>query len=195
MMILGMSIATGSSSPGIANLDVIFCVDTTASMGALDYEKSRQRIVGVKRDMLEIGSRVQGAHLSIISFDSNVEPLLPSTSDYGTFVDVSQNITPEIYNTSSGSSIDSPIEQLTKQLKDSKAAYPDRQRLVFFFSDGEQTSDTEVKSFDKVAGFINGGAVLGYGTAAGAKMVKYTGLSEPSETTYITTPKIGRAHV
>ena len=45
-----------------------------------------------------------------------------------------------------------------------------RLTIVFFISDGEKTSNEEVVSFAGLEQYVDGGAVLGYGTEKGGKM-------------------------
>lgn len=178
LMAAGPSIPGGVSSPGVANLDVLFVVDTTASMGAVDYQGNRLRLEGVKEDMKALGDKLRGAHLSIVTFDSKVNTILPSTSDATTFSSTVETLHREVQGTSKGSAIDKPIERIIKLLKDSSTRHPERDRLVFYLGDGEQTNEEEVKSFKTIDRYVVGGAVLGYGTAKGAKMLKYDGVGE-----------------
>lgn len=180
-MALGPSVPGGSSSPGIANLDVVFVVDTTSSMGAQDYAGGKLRLDGAKGDMLALAKKLQGAHFAVVTFDSKANVALPFTSDSASFTAAVQSIDREIYGTSKGSSIDKPIDTTMQQLKNSKLAHPERSRLLFYIGDGEQTSKDEVKSFKDLAQYVNGGAVLGYGTAEGSKMLRNTGLIDSGD--------------
>ncbi|CAN5377754.1 VWA domain-containing protein [soil metagenome] len=193
LMILGPSVPGATSSPGVANLDVLFVVDTTASMGAQDYAGGKMRLEGVKRDLLELSSKLQGAHLALTTFDSKVDPVLPFNSDMATFEAAVRGINREIYVNSNGSAIDKPIQLITQQLKNSKIAHPERSRMLFYLGDGEQTADAPVKSFAPIAAYVNGGAVLGYGTSKGSKIPRYNGLDDQttkstSKVSYVTTP-------
>ncbi|HEY4161050.1 MAG TPA: vWA domain-containing protein [Candidatus Saccharimonadales bacterium] len=187
ILALGPSVPGGSSAPGVANLDVIFAVDTTPSMGALDYNGTQPRMDGVKKDLLALAVKLRGAHLEIITFDSSANVILPSTTDPTAFATAVDGLTPQISSYSQGSSIDEPIDLITQELKDSKTAYPQRNRLVFYLGDGEQTTPTAVASFAPIAPYLNGGGVLGYGTTTGAKIPNETGLGTSSTTPYITT--------
>lgn len=188
LVAIGPSVQGGVSSPGVANLDVIFAVDTTPSMAALDYNGSQQRIEGVKQDMQALAASLKGAHIEIITFDSQANVILPLTTDSTAFSTAVQGMRPQINSYSRGSSIDKPLNMLTQEFKRSSTAYPDHYRLLFYFGDGEQTAETKPKSFSPVARYIDGGAILGYGTAKGAKIVKYTGLESTSKsTTYVST--------
>lgn len=178
LMVLGPSVPGASTAPGVANLDVLFVVDTTASMGAEDYLDGQRRLAGTKADLLALSSKLKGAHLGIVTFDSNVNVLLPFTADSTTFEAAVKTINLEIFGTSKGSAIDKPLETTVQQLSNSKAVHPERSRLMFYMGDGEQTSDEDVGEFKGVTELIDGGGVLGYGTAEGAKIQKYTGLAD-----------------
>lgn len=189
ILLLGPSIPGGTSSPGVANLDVLFAVDTTASMGAEDYAGTQLRLTGVKQDMLDISAKLKGAHFGVITFDSKANTVLPFTADGGTFTAAVQTMNREIFGTSKGSAIDEPIELVAQQLKNSKATHPERSRMLFYLGDGEQTTDAKIETFEPIAQYISGGGVLGYGTTEGAKIQKYTALTDSNtEPSYINTP-------
>src|SRR5690606_39283043 len=63
----------------------------------------------------------------------------------------------------------------TDTLRAATKSSPDRSRMVFYLGDGEQTSSGEPESFKGGAKYVDGGAVLGYGTAEGGPMKKTTG--------------------
>lgn len=185
---VGPSVPGGVSSPGVANLDVIFAVDTTPSIGALDYAGSKQRLDGVKQDLQTLAGKLRGAQLEVITFDSLARVILPPTNDATAFATATQGLTPQISSYSQGSNINEPIKLITEELKSSKSAHSEHYRLLFYFGDGEQTANEPAKSFASLKEYLNGGAVLGYGTTKGAKIPKYTSsdsTTQPSE--YITT--------
>jgi Ca-activated chloride channel family protein len=175
VLALGPSVPGGTSSPGVSNLDVIFAVDTTPSAGAQDYDGTLPRLDGVKNDILALANKLQGARFEIISFDSDANVVLPFTTDATALSSAVQGLTPEASTYSQGSSIDKPIGLIVQELNNSKAAYPDHERLLFYLGDGEQTVNAPVQSYASIASKINAGAVLGYGTTSGANMLNYTG--------------------
>jgi Ca-activated chloride channel family protein len=188
VLALGPSIPGGTSAPGVSNLDVIFAVDVTPSMGAVDYTGAQQRIDGVKKDLLAMSTKLQGARLEIITFDSAANVVLSFTSDASAFSSAVQGITPQISSYSPGSSIDKPVQAIAHEFAASKSAHPEHQRILFYMGDGEQTTTTSVQSFDPITPYLNGGAVLGYGTTVGSKMINYTGaINPPATPSYITT--------
>lgn len=173
-MMLGVSIPGATASPGVANIDVLFLVDTTASMGAEDYAGNRLRIEGIKQDMLALSGRMTGAHMAIVTFDAKVNTVLTYTPNKATFEAAVASLEREVAGSSKGSTIDKPLETAKLLLEESKATNPERARVVFYLGDGEQTLGEEVKSFDELNDLVDGGVVMGYGTGEGAKMLKYT---------------------
>lgn len=76
-------------------------------------------------------------------------------------------ITDVLYAT--GSTLNTPLEDMIKILKASKEK-GNRKRIVFFISDGEITNEEGLKSFAELKKYVDGGAVLGYGTERGGNM-------------------------
>ncbi len=175
LIAVGPSIQNGTSSPGISNLDIIFAVDTTPSMGAQDYNNGKLRLDGVKADMLALAGRIEGANLEIISFDSDANVILPFTNDVSAFSSAVEGLTPQVSDYSRGSMIDKPIKLINRELAYSKKSDPTHQRLLFYLGDGEQTANANVATFSSITSKLNGGAVLGYGTVIGGKMYNYAG--------------------
>lgn len=172
---LGPSIAGGASSPGISNLDVIFAVDLTPSMIATDYNGTQQRLIGAKTDLLALAGTLQGAHIEVIAFDSNASVILPSTTYASALYTAVNGMETQISSYSQGSQVDKPIDLILQELKNSKTANPQRMRLLYYLGDGEQTAGAPLSTFAPIAEYLDGGAVLGYGTAEGAKMIDTNG--------------------
>jgi Ca-activated chloride channel family protein len=151
------------------NLDVIFVVDTTLSMDALDYSGG-PRIEAVKNDLTYIVDRLEGANFSLITHDTISTILLPLTKD-GNAVKVAINTmsTPDsIY--AKGSDITLFKEELENML-DRSIKKENRKRIVFIVGDGEITSKNGgLISLNLLSSKIDNGAVLGYGTDEGGKI-------------------------
>lgn len=152
------------------NANVFFVVDRTGSMNAEDYAQGQPRLDGVKHDMEQIMSETEGSRYSIISFDSAAASQLPLTTDAGAAKAWINTLATESTAQSKGSNIDRPLATLTKALSDARTDDPGSHTLVYFLSDGENTDDRDAESFDQLRPLIDGGAVLGYGTAKGGAM-------------------------
>jgi Ca-activated chloride channel family protein len=174
-ILLNPSIPGGLTPASLANLDVIFAIDTTTSMGALDYVNDTMRLEGAKSDATALSQKLLGARFSIITFDQTARVLLPTTSDSTAFTQAIQNLTRERSNSSIGSSISTPLDIIKQQIDRDLKAHPNRPQVVFYMGDGEQTSEDKIAPFDTLKTKLAGGAVLGYGTTSGAKMTYYGG--------------------
>ncbi len=161
------------------NLDVLFVIDTTVSMNALDVN-SQTRLEALKEDAKTIVKELNGARFSIIKFDNTAKALIPYTDD-ANLVNESIEILNPIQNYyANGSSLNIAYDETLDSLK-SAAKKKNRKRIIFFISDGEITNGDELKSFKELKSLISSGAVLGYGTTKGGYMQVKNELNNTSE--------------
>jgi len=165
----------------VSNAELYFVVDRTGSMAAEDYNGSEPRLSGVSQDMVALTQALPGSRYAIIGFDSQSTRQLPLTTDSRAVRAWAQTVRQEITAYSAGSAVDRPLQQLTETLQAAQERNPSNVRLVFFLSDGENTSGSGsdatdgFASFAELAPLVDGGAVLGYGTAQGGNMRSYDG--------------------
>ena len=201
MVALLLTVAIRPTIPGegqgptvSGGLEVYFVVDTTSSMAAEDYgdtyvddegfTRHETRLDGVKTDIASIAEQLEGAEFSLVTFDAVAIQRVPLTSDATALLSATSVMRQEISGYSQGSSIDAPLELVDSLLQDAIELNPDRDRVVFYFGDGEQTVGADPESFAKLAGYIAGGAVLGYGTAEGGPMVEFNGYDDSGDERY-----------
>jgi Ca-activated chloride channel family protein len=176
----------GSAQASTAALNVFFVVDTTSSIAAEDWDGARPRLEGVRSDVDAIAGELAGARFSLISFDSTAVLRTPLTDDAAAVVTAASVMNQEITYYSSGSSITEAADLLGERLQEARDADPERANVVYYLGDGEQTADEPPGSFAAAAGDVDGGAVLGYGTAAGGRMKVFDGYGDAySSTEYI----------
>ncbi|MEO7754122.1 MAG: VWA domain-containing protein, partial [Terracoccus sp.] len=156
-----------------ANLNVYFVVDTTTSIVAEDYGSGVPRLTGVRRDIAAIARALPGARYSILTFDQAARVRLPLTTDTTALSAALETLLPEPSEVSKGSSVTEADGRLTTALAQSEQRHPDRARIVYYLGDGEQTSGSAPAPFTVPATAVNGGAVLGYGTTEGGRMLTY----------------------
>ena len=151
------------------DLYVLFVVDDTISMVAQDYNGSEERLTGVKETVCHIADELEGAKFGMISFHNTASRLAPFTDNTDHIKNVVNSIYPigEIY--AHGSSLNVPHDTMLTELN---MAYQkaDGAIAVFFISDGEITNDEKLRDFSDLKKYINGGAVLGFGTTQGGNM-------------------------
>lgn len=181
----------------LSNAEVYFVVDRTGSMAAQDHGTDGEtRLSGVKTDIDHLTRIIPGAQFSVIAFDSQASQQLPLTSDARAVRTLADTMRQEITSYSAGSAVDRPLEILHTTLARAEERNPENVRLVFLFADGENTkgslSDpTDVESYAPLAPLVDGGAVLGYGTEEGGRMLRYTGTWPPKDDDWIVDPATG----
>lgn len=181
---IALAPAVPSSTSTVAtNVEMFFVVDRTGSMAAEDYDGDRPRLDGVRHDVLALVEAMPGSRYSVITFDSQAARQLPLTTDARAVRTWADTLVQEITHYSAGSAVDRPLPALRTALEGAAERNPENVRIVFFLSDGENTQgdggeSREPLSYAELAPLVDGGAVLGYGTAEGGHMRYYDGTDE-----------------
>ncbi len=154
------------------DLDVIFAIDNTLSMNAIDVNNNT-RLKAVINDCKYIIEKLGNSDYSIITFNNFSQIRVPFTSD----IDIIEGVLDNLYAIdpiyASGSSLSLPLNNIKKTLNTSKEKN-EHKRVVFFISDGEinnSNDNTSLNKYSELKDLIDEGAVLGYGTTNGAKIV------------------------
>ena len=151
------------------NVDVLFVVDSTISMWAEDYQGDQPRMNGV-RDLIEhVMFSMQGSNFGLIRFDNQAQILAPFTGDAENVLDAVELIEIPSRLYAKGSTLDTAYEAM-EELLQSSSKKENRQTVVFFISDGENTLKKETRSFSELSKYITEGSVIGCGTKKGGKM-------------------------
>ncbi|WP_052460961.1 VWA domain-containing protein [Microbacterium gorillae] len=160
----------GTTQTLATDTDIVLMVDTTASSVAEDWDGEHPRLDGIRADVQKIIDHYPGARFALITFDASPQLRLPLTTDTNAVISSMDVLRPEVTDSSRGSSIGIAANLLTETLKNAASSSHDRSRMVFYLGDGEQTVSSSPESFASSKTFVDGGAVLGYGTAAGGRM-------------------------
>lgn len=148
---------------------VLFAVDSTISMLADDMGEDSTRLDEAKKDLKHIVGELEGAKFAVVDFNNTGKLVSPFTDDVNRVKTAIDIISPIGTNYAQGSSFNNCqsliIDQL--QIADSKE---DANVYIFFVSDGEANTDDDLESFDKISEYVDGGAVMGYGTSKGGTM-------------------------
>lgn len=162
------------------NLDVLFVIDNSLSMLAEDYNGNEKRMDAVKNDCKHIMDELNGSRFSVITFDDTAQIAIPYTRDINLIYESLEIlITNDSYNakgTTLNVAKDLTLESLKNISEDSS-----RSKIIFFMSDGEITNGEGLESFSKIKQYVDSGAVLGYGTKSGGKMLVKKSLYEDEE--------------
>lgn len=185
MINLRVMVGNGETLMQLKNVDLLFVVDTTISMWAQDYNGKRERMEGVLSDCDYIINELAGSNFGLIRFDNRSQVLAPFTQDASNVRDAFSTIKSPDRNYAKGSSLNVPYDDMEDMFV-SSSKKEDRKTYLFFISDGEITDGSALESYAELKGFLDGGAVLGYGTAAGGKM------RESSYSSYLKDPETGQ---
>lgn len=203
-VVLDPATTDGSSDARRTAADVLFVVDSTSSMAAIDFDGGSPRLDGVRADILEIAAEFPGAHFALVRFDSQARIELPWTTNVNALETAVAVIRQERAEFSRGSVLDlaNPvIDQMIPRPGNvpGSSGRAGSHSIVFYFSDGEQRrlrapdeqpldlatamivddSGTDAPvAFTDLATKTDGGAILGYGTADGAPMIEFRGSDE-----------------
>lgn len=148
---------------------VLFVVDDTISMLARDYDGDTERLEAVKNDCHKIIDGLDAAKFAFITFNNDASLVMPFSDDADYAASVLDTINPIDYMYASGSSMNVCRELMTNTLKRASDR-GDGKIVVFFISDGENTNGDSLESFADAGKYIDGGAVMGYGTDEGGEM-------------------------
>ena len=153
----------------LSNLDVLFVLDTTLSMWAGDGPVTT-RFDAARNDIQYIMEALPGANYGLITFQNKSTVLAPFTQDSDAVIRYLNSImTPDKYMVK-GSRMDVPYYDIENMLISSDRK-EDRQAVIFFFSDGEDTDpDSSDYTYEPLECLVDGGAVIGYGTEDGGEM-------------------------
>lgn len=148
---------------------VLFAVDTTISMTADDMTKDDTRLDAAKVDMKHVVEELNGAKFAVVDFNNTGRLITPFTDDVNRVKSAIDILSPVSSTYAQGSSFNACQDIIIEQLK---IAYEkdDANIYVFFLSDGESNQDDELESFNGIKKYLDGGAVLGYGTSKGGNM-------------------------
>ena len=163
---LRFMIPNGESVAATSDLRVLFVIDTSVSMRALDYNGNKERFEGVVNDCCYIVDKLANSKFSIITFSDTAQKVIPFTTDSDMVQAELKAISLEDDFYAKGSSMNIANDILEKTLKEEKERQNGNSKfVVFFITDGEITKEGEtLESFTNINQYISNGAVLGYGT-------------------------------
>ena len=151
------------------NLDVLFVVDTTISMWALDYDMSSPRMDGARVDAKYIAKELAGSNFALLTFDDQAHVISPFTQDLVYIEDLIDTLAAPDITYAMGSDMSLPYADMESLLR-SSSKKENRKTIVVFISDGEITNGKELTSYEALKQYVDAGVVLGYGTEQGGKM-------------------------
>ena len=148
-------------------VNVLFVVDNTISMQAEDYGHDKeQRMIAVRNDCAYIMEQLPGAQFAVVSFANTQQMMTPYTIDTNNIMQSLNTLNGQATLYAQGTGFEGILTYLETLLNDDD----DNLQIVFFISDGELTNEKTLMFHPELKKYIDGGAVLGYGTEQGGPM-------------------------
>lgn len=192
---LRIMLPSSQATVKVPSLNVLFVMDSTISMWAEDYDGDNSRMDGAIDACNYIMDEFKGSSFALITFDHEAKVKIPLTPDRESITDALEYIYEPSMYVAKGSDMNSPVDEMSRILTHMKDKYENRETIVFFFSDGEETFDSSKESgkdgskddesgdeqddessensyasYARLIGLVDGGAIVGVGSEDGATM-------------------------
>jgi Ca-activated chloride channel homolog len=150
------------------NTSVFLIVDRSVDSGVEDFGDGRSRMSGIRADITALIDRYPQARFAVVAFASRPSLDWPLSDDAWSLQPVIARLSPYDASPEDSSQVNSAAAAnvLRYQLIAAGQQYPGSNSLVFYFGSGAGGSRAPQGEFDPLPGSVDGGAVLGYGTAA-----------------------------
>ncbi|MDR1806847.1 MAG: VWA domain-containing protein [Propionibacteriaceae bacterium] len=175
LALLNPTVTAGSQAAALADVDALFVVDLSLSMGAVDGPDGAMRLDQARADLAALVAALPGARYTVIGFAGTARVLAPPTADAQAVTQLAATLARESAKNATPSAIGAAADLVAAQLARQRAAHPDRAQVVFYLGDGEQTSRSGAVTLGALADQVTAGAVLQYGTTVGAQIASYEG--------------------
>ena len=153
-------------SSSIMKSELIFCIDISNSMNALDISPSISRLEIAKRALVELMNQLHGERVGIVVFAGNAFVQLPITTDYGS----AKNFLKEI-ETSMISNQGTSIGEALKTAQSLFSPIQSKKRILLI-TDGENHSEDPSTSLFSLKENSIELFVLGIGTKNGGPVLR-----------------------
>jgi hypothetical protein len=167
--VIGADAQTTPAGSADGQPNVFLVLDRSPAMGVEDLPGQQSRMDAARADIAAIIDRYPSARFAVIAFASSPDLQWPLSPDTWSLRPVMAAVTPyaaasdAVYQTN----VAAAGNVLRYQLISARQQFPRAENLVFYLGAGAGESRAPQRQFDLTDGSMDGGAVLGYGTAAG----------------------------
>jgi Ca-activated chloride channel homolog len=152
------------------NLNVFFVVDRSVNSRVEDFGNSKSRMSGIRSDIGALMDEYAHARFALISYAGRASMDWPLSDDAWSLRSMVKGLSPytlvapdALYQANATVARD----VLRDKVDEAALLFPGSRTLVFYFGEGAAGSHVPAVAFNIPRATIAGGAVLGYGTAAG----------------------------
>ena len=165
----------------VLNLDIVFVVDTTVSMNAIDIIPNNTNVTRLDRakEIIKyIMKNLPGSNYAVITYNNDAYLKYPFTNDNAVILDVidALKIVEPNYAIGSAHSLPAEFMKMLFTSSENKDNTHDakRQKILFFISDGklnnQEILNNNLAAYDGINEMIDNGAIIGMGTPEGSKI-------------------------
>ncbi|NEG95605.1 VWA domain-containing protein [Bifidobacterium sp. SMB2] len=181
-----------TQSKAVNATDVFIAVDITGSMAVSDahYGSSETitRIEAARRAVADITRLYPDASFAAVGFGTSGTLDVPLTPDARAITNWADALTLEPTSSSAGSNLDKAIDPLLTTMKSAHDQHPDDTMLVYYISDGEQTSTKTRRTFSSLRAYADDAVTVGVGSAKGGRIPQIDNTGAIQANRFVTDP-------
>lgn len=192
LMVLTPSVTTVTESRAVNATDVFIAVDVTGSMAVSDAQYGSadkiSRIDAARKAVHDITALYPDASFAAVSFGTSGTTDVPLTPDSRAIDNWVDTLPTEPTSVSAGSNLDKAIDPLLLTMKSTKDKHADDQILVYYISDGEQTSNKTRRTFSSLRQYADNAVVVGVGSTQGGRIPQVSDDGTVAKNQWVTDP-------
>ncbi|WEV58359.1 VWA domain-containing protein [Bifidobacterium sp. ESL0728] len=174
ILALTPSTIASTTSRAVNTTDVVIATDVTGSMAVDDAQygspTTMTRLDAAKKAIDDLTSIYDNSSFAAVHFGASATLDVPLTPDVGAIHNWASGLNTEPTAVSAGSNLDAPIDPLLVALKQMRAAHPQDKIVLYYISDGEQTSSKPRRTFSSLRQYLDDAFTLGVGSEQGGQI-------------------------
>lgn len=201
LMLLGPGIAVDSTTRAVSTTDIVVALDITGSMAVQDAQYpgsdgAQTRITAARHVVNNLIDMYPDSNFAAVSFGNVATLDLPLTPDTYAMKSWIDTVVTEPTGVSQGTNQSQVIDALTTLLKDTRDQHKEDKIILYYISDGEQTSDETRSTFSVLRDYLDDAVTVGVGSDNGGKVPALkqglvAGETLPSDQTWVQDPDTG----
>ena len=174
VLALTPSTVINTTSRAINTTDVVMAVDVTGSMAVKDATYGSDgpvtRLDATRSAIGDLTSMYANSSFAAVKFGTTGTLDVPLTPDQLAITNWADTLTVESSSVSAGSSLDAPLDRLLLTLKSMRQEHPDDSIVLYLFTDGEQTSSTQRRTYSSLRAYVDDAFTVGVGSTQGGQV-------------------------
>ncbi|WEV70082.1 VWA domain-containing protein [Bifidobacterium sp. ESL0775] len=163
-----------TTSRAVNTTDVVLATDVTGSMAVNDAHYGSQatitRLDAARKAIDDLTDIYENSSFAAVHFGASATLDVPLTPDVGAIRNWATGLQPEPTAVSAGSTLDAPIDPLLVTLKSMRSSHPKDRIVLYYISDGEQTSAKARRTFSSLRQYLDDAFTIGVGSAQGGQI-------------------------